>query len=88
MTCIGWTREGANDIPNSGCAVVLSNGDPGNKQMFVGKQHAGRVFVDALQNEMQEIIIDENGEAEFYCPGGSVSVWIDKDLLPKLALSR
>ena len=86
--CIGWTREGANDIPNSGCAVVLSNGDPGNKQMFVGKQHAGRVFVDALQNEMQEIIIDENGEAEFYCPGGSVSVWIDKDLLPKLALSR
>lgn len=82
--CIGWTREGEDDVPNSGCAVVMSNGDPGNKRMFVGKQHAGKTFVDALANEMQEIVIDENGEAEFYCPGGSVSVWIDKNLLQKL----
>lgn len=85
--CIGWTREGEEDIPYSGCAVVLSNGDPGNKRMYVGLRHAGKVFTDALQNEMQEIIIDPNGEAEFYCPGGAVSVWVEKDLLPRLNTS-
>jgi hypothetical protein len=35
---------------------------------------------------MEEIIVDANGEAEFFCSGGSVSVWVDKDLLPKLAI--
>lgn len=83
--CIGWTREGEDDVPNSGCAVVVSNGDPSNKRMFVGHRHIGATFIDALQNEQQEIIIADNGEAAFYCAGGSVSVWINKELMPKLA---
>ena len=82
--CIGWTREGETDIPHSGCAVVISNSHPGNKHMYVGIHHAGKTFVDALQNEMQKIIIDEKGEAEFYCAGGSVSVWVPIELLPRL----
>lgn len=82
--CIGWTREGEDDLPFSGCAVVLSNGDPGNKFMYVGHRHAGRVFIDALGHEDQEILIDENGEAEFYCPGGSVSVWVDKEVMGRV----
>lgn len=82
--CVGWTREGEDDLPLSGCAVVISNGEPGNKRMFIGKRHAGKYFLDALKHEMQEILVDENGEAEFYCPGGSVSVWVEKDLVPNL----
>ena len=82
--CIGWTREGEDDVPDSGCAVVMSNSDPGNKRMYVGKRHIGKKFIDSLQNEMQEILIDENGEAEFYCAGCSVSVWVNEALLPKL----
>lgn len=85
--CIGWTREGEEDLPHSGCAVVLSNGEPGNKYMYVGSRHAGRQFVDALSHESEPLVIDESGSAEFYCPGGSVSVWVDIGLLPKLALS-
>ena len=84
--CVGWTREGEDDVPNSGCAVIISNGDFGNKRMYVGKQHAGKQFADALQHETELISIEENGEAEFYCSGGSVSVWVDKELLPKLEL--
>ncbi|MDQ3278046.1 MAG: DUF1939 domain-containing protein, partial [Bacteroidota bacterium] len=84
--CVGWTREGEEDMPHSGCAVVCANGDPGNKRMYIGMQHAGKTFVDALGGEMQEIIIDENGEAEFYCPGGAVSVWIQKELRPNLSV--
>jgi len=74
--CIGWTREG--DDEHSGCAVLLSNGEEGNKTMEVGKQYAGKTFVDFLKRHPAEVIIDENGFAEFYVHGGSVSVWVQK----------
>lgn len=76
--CIGWTREGADDKENSGLAVVMSNGESGNKHMEIGARHAGKTFIDALGGITEEIVIDENGWAEFYCPAGAVSVWILK----------
>lgn len=82
--CIGWTREGLEEIPNSGCAVVISNGEPGNKHMYVGKQHAGKFFVDAIGNAAETITINEAGEAEFYCAGGTVAVWVDREVLGRL----
>ncbi len=30
-------------------------------------------------NVAQEVLVDENGDALFYCNGGSVSVWILKE---------
>lgn len=74
--CIGFTREGDND--HTGCAVILSNGDAGFKDMEMGKRYAGRTFVDILGNRQDEIKIDDNGFAEFHCNPGSVSVWIEK----------
>ena len=38
VNCIGWTREG--DEEHSGCAVLLSNGDEGFKDMEIGKRYA------------------------------------------------
>ncbi len=85
--CIGWTREGDEEMPGSGCAVLLSNGDKGNKKMFVGLQHKGKSFKDTLNKIMKRVIIDENGEAEFFCEAGSVSVWVaeSKQRTPILA---
>ena len=77
--CIGWTREGIEDIPQSGCAVLLSNGEGGNKNMEIGTRHAGKIFVDCLQKNPAEVRIDESGWAEFYCMPGSVSVWVEKE---------
>ena len=74
--CIGWTREG--DDQRTGCAVVMSNGDAGNKHMEIGKRYAGQTFVDSLQKCKDEIRIDENGWAEFLVSAGSVSVWVVK----------
>lgn len=74
--CIGWTREG--DEEHEGCAVVISNGDAGNKTMEIGRRYAGRVFVDMLQKHPAEITIDTEGRAEFFVTAGSVSVWIQK----------
>jgi alpha-amylase len=74
--CIGWTREG--DEQHSGCAVVLSNGDNGNKTMEIGKRYTGKTFIDLLKKNRNKIIIDENGCAEFFAPAGGVSVWVEK----------
>ncbi|RYG19255.1 MAG: alpha-amylase [Chitinophagaceae bacterium] len=76
--CIGWTRTGDQEHPNSGLAVIMSNGDEGFKEMEIGADFAGKVFIDLLGNRNEEITLDENGKGEFYCNGGSVSVWVLK----------
>jgi alpha-amylase len=76
--CIGWTRGGDDEHPNSGIAVVMSNGDEGFKEMEIGKSFAGKIFLDVLKNRNEEIVVDENGWGKFLCNGGSVSVWIQK----------
>lgn len=82
--CIGWVRQGDRKHYNSGCAVVLSNGEAGNKYMSMGKAHQGKIFIDLLGHHPAEVQLNENGEAEFFCPPGSVSVWVEKRKAKKL----
>ncbi|MCX2575392.1 alpha-amylase [Pedobacter sandarakinus] len=74
--CVGWTRSGDEEHENSGLAVLLSNGEEGFKYMEIGQQFSGKTFVDALGHLDHEVVIDENGGAEFHCNAGSVSVWV------------
>ncbi|HEY4107996.1 alpha-amylase [Puia sp.] len=76
--CIGWTREGDEEHPGSGCAVLLSNGDDGFKMMEIGKAHAGKTFVDWLGKHPAKVTIDAEGKGEFHVGGNSVSVWIEE----------
>ncbi|MFA6276228.1 MAG: alpha-amylase [Pedobacter sp.] len=76
--CIGWTREGDEEHPNSGIAVLMSNGEEGFKAMEMGKSFSGKTFVDSLEKRQEEVLIDENGFGEFFCNAGSVSVWVLK----------
>jgi len=76
--CVGWTREGDDEHENSGLAVLLSTGAEGFKEMEIGQKFAGKTFIDALGHREQEVLIDENGCANFHCNAGSVSVWILK----------
>jgi len=73
---IGWTRRGDDEHPNSGCAVILTNGDGGTKRMEMGQRHAQAIFVDQLGHHDAKIQLDENGTAEFPVHPGSVSVWV------------
>lgn len=73
--CIGFTREGDQENENSGLAVLMSNGEEGSKNMEIGITHAGKVMVDVLGNRAEEVIVNEEGWAEFFCAAGSVSLW-------------
>ena len=77
--CIGWTREGDEEHPGSGCAVLLSNGDEGFKVMEIGKAHTGKVFVDYLGKQPGKVTIDAEGKGDFKVSGRSVSVWIQEE---------
>ncbi len=67
---VGWTREG-------GMAAVLSNGDAGWKTMRLGKP--GQRYVDLLGNRPEEIVIGDDGWADFTVNARSVSVWVPKE---------
>ena len=76
---VGWTRLGDGDHPGSGIAVLLTDGPGGSKVMSVGADMAGAVFADSLGHRNERITIGEDGRAEFFVNGGSVSVWVKQD---------
>lgn len=79
-SCVGWVRMGSPQNPD-GCAVVIGVGDAeGTKRMEVGKERAGKVYVEAL-GWMQgvEITVGDDGWAEFRSPAHSVGIWVPKD---------
>lgn len=72
---IGWVRRGIPEYERSGCAVVISNGDDGEKRMFVGEERAGEIWVDLTRTREDRITIGEDGFASFRVNGRSLSVW-------------
>ncbi len=75
---VGWVRAGDEEHPGSGLAVLLSDGDGGEKNMCMGIRFSGQTFVDLLGNQAGEVALDESGCGVFRCGGGSVSVWLPK----------
>jgi alpha-amylase len=75
--CIGWTREGDAEHPGSGCAVLISNGEEGNKTMELGPAHAGKTFYDYLGKREEKVTLDEAGKGTFKVGAGSISVWVE-----------
>jgi len=73
-TTIGWVRLG-NDFHPNAIAVVISNGDEGYKDMYVGEKYAGKQFVDLLGNRTDKITIYNDGVGHFTVNSRSVSVW-------------
>ena len=74
---IGWTCEGESTHIQSGLAVVISNKCEGEKRMYIGLQHVGEKFIDALGNCEEEVIIDSEGYGNFKVKGKSVSIWVN-----------
>jgi alpha-amylase len=73
---VGWTRNGAETMTGSGCAVLITNGEGGEKTMSMGEAHAGKKMFAALSDPAYEIILNEKGEGVFSVEGGKISVWV------------
>jgi alpha-amylase len=78
---IGWTREGVPRRHFSGCAVLLTNGTAGEKNMEVGKRHAGKIFVDICGGRSERVMIDSHGWGKFFVNDASVAVWVREEAL-------
>ena len=70
--CVGWLWTGDADHPDV-LAVVMSTGDAGSKPMATGKPNT--TFRDVTGNFPEPVTTDADGNVEFKCSPGSVSVW-------------
>ena len=85
---IGWVRRGDEDYPNSGMAVILSNGEGGTKRMEIGKNFAGTELFDALGNCPEAVTVDADGFGEFRTEGGNLSVWVRQEAFEDLVVNE
>ena len=74
---IGWVRHGNDEHPGT-LAVVISTGDMNELRMEVGKVHAGKTFVELTGDNPNEIVIDEEGFANFEVGPGTLTCWAEK----------
>lgn len=74
---VGWVRR--TDADTSSLAVLISIGDMAEKQMFVGEEEAGKVYIDLSGNNKNQVTIDEDGNGMFNVGPGSVSYWAAKE---------
>ena len=82
---IGWTREGDDEHPGSGLAVVLTDKGEGEKRMYVGMRHLNSRFYDCTGGFTAPVVIGGDGCAVFPVHGGSVSVWLPESVNPLLS---
>lgn len=73
---VGWTREGDDEHPHSGCAVLMSDAAGGEKTMYIGPQHKGRQMRDVTRRSQDVITIGDDGNAVFFTKPGGVSVYL------------
>lgn len=80
---IGFVRMGDEFHPGAGLALLISNGEDGFKEMFVGENRKGQVWHEITGSIADEITIDESGKATFHVQGGKLAVWVQKDGIPE-----
>ena len=74
---IGFTREGAPDMPGSGLAFLCSSGAPGEKRMYIGKKFAGRAL-HCVWGGLPDVRIDAEGCGLFAVKESAASVYIPR----------
>lgn len=75
--CVAFARSGTEE--HSGCVVIMSNGEEGEKTLPLGAELAGKNWRDYLEHREEIVTTDEEGNATFRCNAGSVSVWVIAD---------
>lgn len=73
---IGFVRLGDPGHADSGLAVVISNGEDGEKTMSVGENRKGEVWHEITGSVKDTVTIDEEGKGRFLVKGGKLAVWV------------
>ena len=83
---IGWTLSGDEEHAGSGLAVLMTDAEAGSKRMEVGLKFAGQEFYDATEKNTEPVTIDAEGFGEFRTEGGSVAVWVPKEVYDQIRI--
>ncbi|MBW3067915.1 MULTISPECIES: alpha-amylase [unclassified Actinomyces] len=78
---VGFTREGDDEHPGSGLAVVLSTALAATKRLYVGARHAGERWICAIGGH-GAITISGDGSAEFPVGESGLSVYVPASARP------
>jgi alpha-amylase len=70
--CVAWMWTGDAQHPDS-LVTIMSTGDAGFKKIQTDRPL--KTFRDLTGHWPEPVTTDANGEAEFRCPAGGVSVW-------------
>lgn len=73
---VGFVRRGDGEHPGSGLAMLISNGEDGNKRMFVGEERKGETWKEITGNIPDTLTIDKEGYGDFRVSGGKLAVWV------------
>ena len=73
----GFVRRGDAEHPGSGLALLVSNGEDGEKTMFVGKERRGERWREITGCVAEETTIGDDGRRDFHGAGlGEPAVWV------------
>ncbi|WP_300285105.1 alpha-amylase [uncultured Alistipes sp.] len=76
---VGLVRRGDAEHPGSGLALLLSTGEDGCKEMFVGEERKGRLWREITGCTDETVTVGEDGKAMFRVCGGKLAVWVQQD---------
>lgn len=74
----GFVRRGDAGHPGSGLALLVSNGEDGEKTMFVGKERRGERWREITGCVAEETTIGRRRSGDFHGAGGKLAVWVRK----------
>ena len=78
--------SGDEEHKGSGLAVLMTDAEAGSKRMEVGLKFAGQEFYDATEKNTEPVTIDAEGFGEFRTEGGSVAVWVPKEVYDQIRI--
>lgn len=76
VATVGFVRKGDELNPDSGLALLISNGEDGHKIMNVGEDKKGQRWYELTGSIEEKVIIDDEGNGNFLVKGRSLAVWV------------
>ena len=74
---VGFAREGREEAPGSGCAVIVSDRRGANKTLYVGRHHAGQEW-QCIIGGHPAVRIGEDGTLAGVVSDGGLSVYVPR----------